>query len=694
MGGSFGSDGSAGSARAVERLVLRFWLPGRPYEEVYVDRRLFIGRVEGNDIQIPDEAVDRQHARVDFRGTDTEGQWVLECLRPDGFVEAEGRRHHRLVLQPGLRFTVGPCQFECLAVSKPVAPKPEQDWSVCPHCRSEQARRLAVGMGRCPACGGEVVVLQDGSGRPAVLPVEVLGCRLLRLIGQGGMAWVFEARLKDRADLVAVKILMPHLLADESALQRFQREIKVLQQIRHPRVLRRLGQGKWKGLPCLLTPLMPGSLRDVLEEHRRQHRLCDFRMALSFFLDVLEGLEVLHQAGLVHRDLKPSNVLLDAQGSAVVADLGIARRVASPTASLTATGTTVGTPQYMAPEQWDRPDSVDQRADQYALGVMFYELLTGKLPPRGPSWQRPSQLNPTVPKAFDGVIERLLADDPADRYPDLRALREDLQAKGLLSGLLAPATPPSPAFPTPPAAPVTTLPFMPLFGAVLPAARSSSAAPPSSGGAVPTGVSQTGRQLRRFEGHTSWVISVAFSPDGRQVLTGSGSILFSDGTARLWDAQTGRELRRFKGHTGWVLSVAFSPDGRQVLTGSVDKTARLWDAQTGHELRRFEGHTGSVESVAFSPDGRQVLTGSSDGTARLWDAQSGRLIAAFCLFQGGGWATLTSEAFVYDGQESTKAILLKCLRLVDPQTGQERPLAEADFDRFHRPDLVQKALRR
>ena len=432
MGGSFGSDGSAGSAWAVERLLLRFWLPGRPYEEVYVDRRLFIGRVEGNDIQIPDEAVDRHHARVDFRGTDTEGQWVLECLRPDGFVEAEGRRHHRLVLQPGLRFTVGPCQFECLAVSKPVAPKPEQDWSVCPHCRSEQARRLAVGMGRCPACGGEVVVLQDGSGRPAVLPVEVLGCRLLRLIGEGGMAWVFEARLKDRPEAVAVKILMPHLLADESALQRFQREIEVLQQIRHPRVLRRLGQGKWKGLPCLLTPLMPGSLRDVLEEHRRQHRLCDFRMALSFFLDVLEGLEVLHQAGLVHRDLKPSNVLLDAQGSAVVADLGIARRVASPTASLTATGTTVGTPQYMAPEQRDRPDSVDQRADQYALGVMFYELLTGKLPPRGPSWQRPSQLNPTVPKAFDGVIERLLADDPARRYPDLRALREDLQKREIL----------------------------------------------------------------------------------------------------------------------------------------------------------------------------------------------------------------------------------------------------------------------
>jgi len=174
---------------------------------------------------------------------------------------------------------------------------------------------------------------------------------------------------------------------------------------------------------------------------------------------------VLHGAGLVHRDLKPSNVLLDAQGGAVVADLGIARRVASQTASLTATGTTVGTLQYMAPEQWDRPDVVDQRADQYALGVMFYELLTGKLPPRGPSWQKPSQINPTVPKEFDEVIERLLAHDPADRYPNVRAVREDLQAKGLLPGLPPSAAARSAAGTTPSSVPVPTPPSVP-FGAV------------------------------------------------------------------------------------------------------------------------------------------------------------------------------------------------------------------------------------
>ena len=84
-----------------------------------------------------------------------------------------------------------------------------------------------------------------------------------------------------------------------------------------------------------------------------------------------------------------------------------------------------------------------------------------------------------------------------------------------------------------------------------------------------------------------------------------------------------REVRQFAGHTNTVLAVAFSPDGKQVLTGSRDNTARLWDAATGHELRVFLGHTGAIRSVAFSPDGKQVLTSSADGTVRVWDVATG-----------------------------------------------------------------------
>ena len=120
--------------------------------------------------------------------------------------------------------------------------------------------------------------------------------------------------------------------------------------------------------------------------------------------------------------------------------------------------------------------------------------------------------------------------------------------------------------------------------------------------------------LRMFAGHSGYVRSVAFSPDGSFVLTGSG-----DGTARLWETASGQPLATYQGHSGYVRSVAFSPDGSFVLTGSGDGTARLWETASGQPLATYQGHSSFVNSVAFSPDGSFVLTGSADGTARLWE---------------------------------------------------------------------------
>ena len=99
--------------------------------------------------------------------------------------------------------------------------------------------------------------------------------------------------------------------------------------------------------------------------------------------------------------------------------------------------------------------------------------------------------------------------------------------------------------------------------------------------------------------------SVAFSPDGTRLASGS-----FDNSVRLWDVVTGNEIRRFEGHTDWVLSVAFSPDATRLASGSYDRTVRLWDVATGDEVRRFEGHTEVVYSVAFSPDGTRLASGS------------------------------------------------------------------------------------
>ena len=165
----------------------------------------------------------------------------------------------------------------------------------------------------------------------------------------------------------------------------------------------------------------------------------------------------------------------------------------------------------------------------------------------------------------------------------------------------------------------------------------------------------SGKLIRTFQGHTSYIDSVAFSPDGKLILTGG-----QEKTARLWDVTTGKEIRAFEGHTGRIRSVAFSPDGKLLLTGSVDKTARLWDASSGKEIRAFEGGRGGIGSVAFSPDGKQVLTGSTDRTARLWDTATGKEIRAF----QGGYGVVS--VFSPDG-----ARVCKGNRLFDAASGEE-----------------------
>jgi len=129
-----------------------------------------------------------------------------------------------------------------------------------------------------------------------------------------------------------------------------------------------------------------------------------------------------------------------------------------------------------------------------------------------------------------------------------------------------------------------------------------------------------------LKGHTDSVWSVAYSPDGRRIISGSGSIFgvgSTDNTIRIWDAETGAEVGSpLKGHTDSVLSVAYSPDGRRIVSGSYDRTIRIWDAETGTEVGSpLKGHTDSVRSVAYSPDGRRIISGSGDRTIRTWGSE-------------------------------------------------------------------------
>jgi WD40 repeat protein len=183
-----------------------------------------------------------------------------------------------------------------------------------------------------------------------------------------------------------------------------------------------------------------------------------------------------------------------------------------------------------------------------------------------------------------------------------------------------------------------------------------------------------GAELACFRGHTHWVSSVAFSPDGRRLVSGS-----HDNAVRVWDDQTGAELACLRAHTEAVRSVGFSPDGRRLVSGSHDKTVRVWDYDAPlfcAELACLRGHTAGVHSVAFSPDGRRLVSGSNDQTVRVWDAQTGAELA--CL--RGHTDTVGSVAFSPDGRRLVSRSSDQTVRVWDAGSGARLEVLQGSDD--------------
>jgi hypothetical protein len=208
----------------------------------------------------------------------------------------------------------------------------------------------------------------------ATAPVEIPGYRIVRLLGQGGMAAVYLAIQESLDREVALKILVPGLAADASFCERFLKEGRITAKLQHPNLVTVHDIGHHGEIYYLAAEYIPGgTLRDRLASGP-----VPIADALRIALEVARGLDFAHSKHFVHRDVKPGNILFRADGTAVLADFGIAKALDSKTQS-TLVGAAIGTPHYMSPEQ-ARGESVDGRSDLYSLGVVLFEMLTGKVP--------------------------------------------------------------------------------------------------------------------------------------------------------------------------------------------------------------------------------------------------------------------------------------------------------------------------
>jgi WD40 repeat protein len=570
----------------------------------------------------------------------------------------------------------------------------------CPQGHQWDDQDGLSGAGVCPVCGlaaqtvlGPITPLPGATEpedetppplgppltrRPVGLPT-IPGHTVLEVIGRGGQGYVYRARQARPNRLVALKVIGDVAAAGPAAVRRFLAESETVARLQHPHIVHVYEAGEHRGTPYFTMELVEGG-----SLARRTRGVPQPARAAAALVETLaRAVHHAHQRGVIHRDLKPGNVLLHGPAGAPleqltpkVADFGLAKHL-DVQAGLTSSGGVKGTPEYMAPEQ-ARGDSqeVGPATDVYALGVILYELLTGRRPFQGrtdaetliqvisddpppPSrWRK-------VPKDLNAVCEKCLQKRPRDRYASAEQLAGEL--RHFLDGEPLPHTRPvgeverlwrwcrrKPALAALHGLAATALAtalvahndasagrFRALYAdclrkaeealnqahaaldrgegaqGMLLLARALEAAPPSADDLqrlVRMNLASYGRELSPLQ---------AMLPHPGEVIAvgfgGDGRVMLTaDARAvRLWNVASGKLLRLLKPPER-IASATLSPDGRWILTGGEDGTARLWDAATGAQVGAGLGHGARVQAVAFAPDGRTAVTGSWDQTAKLW----------------------------------------------------------------------------
>ncbi|MBI5567765.1 MAG: serine/threonine protein kinase [Chloroflexi bacterium] len=253
-------------------------------------------------------------------------------------------------------------------------------------------------------------------------------------LGEGGMAAVYQAYQPAMDRYVALKVLPRHFAADPQFVSRFQREAKILARLQHPHILPVFDFGEGDGYTYLVMPFVAGGTLT----HLLQGQSLPLGQIRRIISQVGDALDYAHQHGLIHRDVKPSNVLIDERGNCLLMDFGLAKMVEG-SLHLTTSGAILGTPAYMSPEQ-GLGQTIDARSDIYSLGVMVYELATGRVPYRAETplavvikhindpLPPPRTLNPALPEAVERVILKSLAKTPENRFAAVSEMVRALRA--------------------------------------------------------------------------------------------------------------------------------------------------------------------------------------------------------------------------------------------------------------------------
>lgn len=512
------------------------------------------------------------------------------------------------------------------------------------------------GIDACRSCGKKLSPLRNRY-------------RIIRPLGGGGFGRTFLAEDIDKLkELCVVKQLVPQLQgtnAQRKAHQLFQQEAKRLQQLgEHPQIPTLFAYFEEDDYLYLVQQLVVGhNLRAELDS---QGAFSEQKI-WALLTDLLPILQFTHDRQVIHRDLKPDNIMRrDRDGRIVLIDFGVSKQFSE--SAIATSGTTIGSFGYASCEQMNE-GAAYPASDLYSLGVTCFHLLTNNSPSHlwteyGYSWvnQWQQHLNVQISPELTTILNKLLQKDISQRYQSVEQVWQDLRALPASFSL-----------------PTMQLPFNDVtnssnqkrdkrsqrgnYTTIIPTNKRQRRLLLVGGCAAVLVLSFIGyqhwqEQTPTLMGHAGEVNTVAITPDGKNIVSGS-----DDKTVKVWDLNSRTLQHTLRGHQDWVYSVAISPDSKTIVSGSKDKTIKLWNLATGKQIHTLRGHSSYVNSVAISPDSTTIASGSYDKTVKVWHLRTGKVDTL-----PGHSREVLAVAFSLDGKKIVSGSVDRTIKIWDLDT--------------------------